>query len=166
MRILAATHYAAFWHRDQRRKYTFEPYVLHPIEVAQMVSTVTKDEDMIVASLLHDLLEDTKAPVADVEERFGPRVLKLVIELSEPYAAGNRRIRKHNEALRLSTISADAQTIKYADLILNSRSIIQHDKKFSKVYIAEKRKILTMMNKGDSKLYAEALAVVVGYKGV
>ncbi|MEO0828837.1 MAG: hypothetical protein AAFY03_00050 [Pseudomonadota bacterium] len=70
---------------------------------------------------------------------------------------GNRAARKAAEAQRLSQISPDAQTIKYADLISNTNSIVERDKGFAKVYLAEKDAILKVMRDGNPELLKAAL---------
>ena len=49
----------------------------------------------------------------------------------------------------------EAQTVKYGDLISNTKSIVAHDPAFAQVYLTEKQKLLAVMNKGDQQLYAE-----------
>ncbi len=60
------------------------------------------------------------------------------------------------EAARLAEISAEAQTIKYCDLIDNATSIVKHGRGFAKVYLQEKKVILDLMNKGNQELYHQA----------
>ena len=66
---------------DQRRKYTNEPYIVHPAKVAEIVSNVTDDENMICAAWLHDVVEDTPVTLADVRDKFGDDVAHLVLSL-------------------------------------------------------------------------------------
>ena len=62
-RQFAQQAHAAF---DQRRKYTGEPYIVHPAEVARLVASVSNDEAMICAAWLHDVVEDTEVTIAEV----------------------------------------------------------------------------------------------------
>lgn len=145
----------------QLRKYTNEPYHLHPEAVAQMVSQVEGvTTNMICAAYLHDVLEDTQVMPIDIATDFNAEVMTLVHELTDQFedpSYGNRAYRKRLEAARLSTISAAAQTIKYADLIHNTESIVRHDPGFAQVYLPEKRRILEVMNQGDEVLYRLAM---------
>jgi (p)ppGpp synthase/HD superfamily hydrolase len=153
--------FAAEAHGSNRqvRKYTGEPYINHPIEVMAIVKTASHyTEVMLAAALLHDTIEDTAVTRNDVEREFGPAVANMVMELTDQCTEGNRAERKAAEAERLGTISAEAQTVKLADLISNSMSIIEHDPGFAKVYLREKLRILEIMTAGDSKLYARATA--------
>jgi hypothetical protein len=69
---------------------------------------------------------------------------------------GNRAERKVREKDRLAKISADAQTIKVADLIDNTKSIVERDPGFAKVYLKEKAAVLAVMTKADPRLLAKA----------
>ena len=72
-------------HGEQQRKYTHEPYIEHPIRVAEMVKSVPHTEAMICAAYLHDVVEDTPVAHQEIEERFGPEVARLVHELTDEY---------------------------------------------------------------------------------
>lgn len=78
-------------HRDQIRKGTDIPYISHPVAVAMIVSGYTTDEDTIVASILHDILEDVEPMVyseTDMRNDFGDEVVKIVKDVSEDKTAG------------------------------------------------------------------------------
>lgn len=78
-------------HRDQMRKGTDIPYISHPVAVAMIVSEYTTDEDTIVASILHDILEDVEPTVyseTDMRNDFGDEVVKIVKDVSEDKTAG------------------------------------------------------------------------------
>src|SRR3546814_13925981 len=81
---------------------------------------------MLAAALLHDTIEDTSVTQEDINREFGPTIAKLVMELTDQCHEGNRAARKSAEAVRLSSVSRDAQTIKLADFISNTRSILRH----------------------------------------
>lgn len=142
----------------QKRKYTGDPYWTHPEAVANILlkhSSMLVTDEMLAAAYLHDVIEDTSITKNQLEHIFGEQVANLVDELTDKYtdpAVGNRATRKELERKRLSTISAEAQTIKYADLIHNTESIVQYDKDFSRVYLKEKKRILEVMDRGDSSL--------------
>lgn len=145
----------------QVRKYSGEPYINHPIEVMAIVKTAARYTDvMLAASLLHDTIEDTSVTRYDVEREFGPEVATMVMELTDQCHDGNRAARKAAEAARLGTISGDAQTVKLADLISNSASIVEHDPGFAMKYLREKMRILEVMTAGDPGLYKRAVGQV------
>jgi (p)ppGpp synthase/HD superfamily hydrolase len=142
------------------RKYTGEPYINHPIEVMGIVQTVPHTDEMLVAALLHDTIEDTPVTREDIEREFGGHVAVLVMELTDQCHEGNRATRMAAEAARLGTISSEAQTVKLADFISNTRSIVAEDPGFARVYLREKLRVLDVMNAGDPTLYERAMALI------
>lgn len=150
-RIFATAAHAAI---DQRRKYTGAPYIEHPDAVARMVAEAGGDEAMIAAAWLHDVVEDTAIDLQRIAEEFGADVADLVDALSDMQSAedGNRATRKRRAAERLAQADARAQTIKYADLIHNTQSIVAYDPGFARVYLREKRYLLEVMQAGDPAL--------------
>lgn len=160
--IIKALKTATAAHDKQVRKYTGEPYISHPIAVAELVSTVTDDVSALAAALLHDVIEDTKVTYEDLVTEFGTEIANLVLELTEitTLEDGNRKIRKTIEKDRLAGSSAKAQTIKLADLINNSESIIKYDPNFSVVYLDEMRELVSVLTRGDIVLQAKAKEVL------
>lgn len=151
--------FATAAHAGQKRKYTDQDYITHPIEVASIVKEQGGDDNMIYAALLHDVLEDT--PVTHAELRTilhnilsiqsAEDVLSLVVELTDVYTKEdfpqmNRKMRKEFEALRLAYVSDRAKAIKRADIEHNSESIMEHDSKFAKVFLEEKKNLLEKMS--------------------
>jgi (p)ppGpp synthase/HD superfamily hydrolase len=143
----------------QKRKYTGEPYFVHPAEVARIVAEVPgSTAEMVAAAWLHDTVEDTGVTATDIHMNFGPEVAALVgwlTDVSKP-EDGNRAHRKAMDRAHTAEAPAEAQTVKLADLISNSRSIMAHDPAFAKTYLEEKRLLLAVMTKGDAGLHAEA----------
>jgi len=142
----------------QTRKYTGEPYVVHPMEVAGLVESVGGTEAMVAAALLHDVLEDTGVTVDVLEEQFGSEVADLVLwltDVSKP-GDGNRSTRKALDRQHSAAAPAAAQTVKVADLISNTRSIVAHDPGFAKVYLEEKRLLLDVLTRADPTLLTMA----------
>ncbi len=149
-------------HGEQKRKYTGEPYINHPQAVALLVKSVPHTDEMVAAAWLHDVVEDTGTPLADIEEVFGKEVAALVeqvTDVSRP-TDGNHKTRKEMDREHLASASAAAQTIKIADLIDNSKSIMQHDPEFAAVYLQEKRALLEVLTEGDATLFAMAKKIV------
>lgn len=145
---------------QHRRKYTDEPYHVHPARVAALVATVTDDADMIAAAWLHDVLEDVapKNPDfnADVIQRmFGDRVLTFVLELTDVSKPedGNRATRKAIDREHLAQASADGKTIKLADMIDNMIDISKHDPNFARVFRREAQLSFPSLSEGDESLY-------------
>ena len=82
-KIEEAIIYATIMHQGKVRKLGNTPYILHPLEVAQILSTMTDDQDVITAGILHDVVEDTDGTIREIGKRFGERVAFLVASESE-----------------------------------------------------------------------------------
>lgn len=164
--IIRAGNTANVLHKGQTRKYTGEPYVMHCYEVGMTVATVCKDPEVVAAALLHDTLEDTSMTVEELERFFGPRVARLVDQVTDRSKPedGNRATRKEIDWAWLAKAEPDAQTIKLADLISNTKSIVDHDEEFARVYMAEKAALLEVLIHGDPRLYRMAARIVKEYK--
>jgi len=149
-------------HEGQVRKYTGVPYIVHPVEVMEIVKTVSSDVAMHAAALLHDVVEDTDVTIQDIQREFGEDVARLVDDLTDVSKPedGNRKTRKALDRAHSAMASARAQTIKLADLISNGRDILQHDRHFAKVFLQEKDLLLQVMKDGDPKLRAIAEEII------
>ena len=146
--------FATMAHGDQKRKYTNDPYIVHPIAVSEIVKTVAHTDEMVAAALLHDVVEDTPVTIDEIKTKFGSKVAELVgwlTDISRP-EDGNRKTRKTLDREHSAEAPADAQTIKLADLIHNTKSIEKHDPHFWKVYKQEKIALLGVLTKGDPAL--------------
>ena len=162
--IEKAEQFAVQAHGPQKRKYSGEPYIVHPIEVSQIVRTVPHTNAMVAAAILHDVIEDTEATYDDVVVNFGVIIADLVNELTDVSKPedGNRAVRKALDRAHLAKASADAQTIKLADIISNSKDIKENHPSFAKVYIPEMKALLEVLDKGDSELMKQAEKQVFG----
>ena len=160
-------------HGEQMRKYAPDRYIVHPVRVMNTCRRVTDDPCILAAAILHDVLEDTpvrKGELMDFLQTVMPRAqaqrtLELVVDLTDVYVKKdyprlNRRARKAKELERLEKTSPDSQTIKYADIIDNTREIIAHDPDFAKVFLQECRANLKKLDKGNKELHAEAVRLV------
>lgn len=141
-------------HGGQERKYTGEPYITHPITVANIVKTVDHTPEMVAAALLHDTVEDTNVTLTEIRAEFGEEVSRLVFWLTDASigSSDNRADRKAMDRAQLADAPPDAQTVKVADMIHNTASISQHDAKFWQVYREEKRLLLNVLHGADTVL--------------
>ena len=166
-RLLLAVEYATKVHAGHARKYTGEPYMVHCISVARKVLEHTFSDDPVVAAILHDTVEDwpDRASFEEVRRLFGSNVERMVRQTTKKSQPedGNRAKRKAIDNAWFSAADPDSQTIKLADLIDNTRTILFHDPDFAKVYMQEKRDLLTTMTRGDPTLYFEAKRMVDEY---
>ena len=128
MALERAIRRAAEWHDGQHRKGSTLPYMVHPFAVAMILDRLGFAEDIVIAGLLHDAVEDTEATLAEIESDFGPDVAKLVAWCSErkkddsgaPRPWADRK-RDHIEALVSAPI--EARAIVLADKLHNLTSI-------------------------------------------
>lgn len=140
-----------------------EPYYFHVERVALMVKAYGGTPEMVAAAYLHDVVEDTKIDLDLINKYFGGVVALLVAEVTDVSRTedGNRAARKAIDRKHLSHASPQGQTIKLADLIDNSESILREDPEgFAKVYIPEKELLLQVMTKGHPELYQRAAQLV------
>jgi (p)ppGpp synthase/HD superfamily hydrolase len=155
-----AMEFARRAHAKQVRKYTGNPYADHLAEVAGIVATVQHEfmvppGVMLAVAWLHDCVEDQGVSLQEIDDRFGCTVAIGVSGLSD-LEEGNRAERKAASRARLADCTSWIQTIKCADLISNTSSIVMHDPKFAVTYLAEKRALLDVMTKADPRLRALA----------
>jgi hypothetical protein len=158
--VAQAKNYAMSAHQriEHRRKYTGKPYDSHLKAVAEIVGTVSDDEEMIAAAWLHDVVEDTPATIEEIEAEFGASVAALVADLTDVSrpSDGNRAARKAIDRAHLAAASARAQTVKLADLIDNGRDITKHDPVFARVFLREMAALLGVLRAGDERLTERA----------
>ncbi len=134
-------------HDGQVRKYTGNPYHVHCKSVANAVASKTKDDRVVAAAYLHDVLEDTNADEKVMRRKFGDFVMDMVVELTDVFTTDqfpylNRKIRKELECLRMKKMSPNAKLIKRCDITDNTTSIVAHDPKFAETYLVEKAAVL------------------------
>ena len=113
-------------HQGQTRKGDRQlPYIVHPVTVALILSRYTDDEDTIIAGLLHDVLEDTLVGEDAIERQFGPKVLGMVKDVTEPDLPGlSWETRKTRYLRQLERAPRGALLVACADKIGNLISMI------------------------------------------
>ncbi len=156
-RIQNAIRLAKYWHRNQKRKYNFEPYIIHLAEVASLVSLVTNDSRVIAAAWLHDCLEDQpeQASAHEIAEVCGQVTAQWVVLLTdEPLSTGNRAKRKAMDNERLANSPAEVQNIKICNSISNAIDIKENDPDFWRVFRHEKQNLIGGLSKADPRLLA------------
>lgn len=169
MELQKTIEFATKAHGDQKRKYTGEPYIVHPISVMKRIEKLGIAGDILHAAILHDVVEDTPITLEEIRSEFGESISSIVEELTDVYTSAkfpelNRKARKKLEIERLSKISEQAQTIKLSDIIDNLPSIMEGDPGFGRVYIKEKIGILSVLTKGDERLKKEASELIKKYE--
>lgn len=127
-RFVRAVDLAREWHGDQPRKGTKIPYIAHLLAVASLVLEADGDEDMAIAALLHDSIEDAGVSRAQIEREFGSRVADIVMECTDGTPETKRDAttweeRKRAYIEKLETASDDVLLVSCADKLHNARSI-------------------------------------------
>ena len=127
--VSEAIAFAVKAHDGMRRKKGNTPYILHPMEAAVIVGTMTDDQNLIAAAALHDVVEDAGITIDEIEERFGKRVRELVESETEDKRADlppadTWRIRKEEslEGLK-NTDDIGVLMVWLGDKLANMRSI-------------------------------------------
>ena len=125
-----ALEFAIKAHEGQFRKGTQIPYILHPMEAAAIVGTMTNDDEVIAAAALHDVVEDTDTTVETVVELFGERIGSFVASESENKredipAESTWKIRKKETLDHLKIAPIEVKIITLGDKLSNMRAIYQ-----------------------------------------
>lgn len=157
-----AIKFAVDAHEGQVRKYIEIPYVSHTLAVASIIDAINGDDNMVIAGLLHDAVEDTDVSIADIHQEFGTDVAALVSDLTDVSTLdmGNRKVRKEIDRNHTAGASDRAKTIKLADIIHNSLSIREHGGGFADVWLKEKELLLDVLGDGDPRLYEFAQTLI------
>jgi len=117
-------------HRHQERKGSQVPYIIHPVHVAILLLRHDFPEEVIVAAILHDVVEDTSVTLPEINAQFGPEVARLVAAVSEQKQEGSVPLswqtRKQAQLDRLRQADRHIAAIKTADAIHNLRATL-HD---------------------------------------
>jgi guanosine-3',5'-bis(diphosphate) 3'-pyrophosphohydrolase len=124
-KILEAASFAAKKHTGQKRKGSDgEPYINHPLEVANLVANVgvVTDPEIITAALLHDTMEDSGVSFEEIAEMFGETVAGYVRELTDDKSLSKAE-RKQKQVEKAPNLSNGAKQIKLADKISNIQDV-------------------------------------------
>jgi len=164
-------------HKEQLRKGSRDPYIIHPIEVAVILYENGADEDILNAALLHDTIEDTKGDKKEliniIKQNFNKRTLDLILAVSEPLKISGSlsqeeeiktwKYRKEHTIEFVKNSSRDVKMLICADKLSNIRSTYKEYKKVGK-------KVWENFNAGyrEQKWYylslVEALSELQGFK--
>jgi len=121
-RIQEAIIFATLKHEGQKRKGTDIPYIVHPMEVMQILTALNCSENVIIAGILHDTLEDTDATPDEIKQLFGADVLAIVQTESEDKSKTWKE-RKQATIDHLENASIETKLVCFADKLSNIRSM-------------------------------------------
>ncbi|NIO09688.1 MAG: HD domain-containing protein [Deltaproteobacteria bacterium] len=122
-RIFQAVEFAAKAHSGQFRKGTRVPYLIHPLGVARILIESGSSEDVVLAGLLHDTVEDSTTSLDDVRSEFGGEVARLVEMVSEPRKSDPWEKRKQHTLDVLESLPLEAVYVSLADKLDNIRDM-------------------------------------------
>ena len=117
--IEEAIAFAAKYHAGQTRKGSSIPYIWHPLAVARLLLDHGCDDPVVVAGLLHDLVEDTPVTSGEITERFGGEVASIVDGCSEPDKSLSWEKRKRGTLAKLPGAPQEVRLVSAADKIDN-----------------------------------------------
>lgn len=115
-------------HAGTERRGKGFPYIVHPMEAVEIVSTMTPDQELLAAAALHDTVEDTDVTVEEIRQEFGDRIASIVASESDTFEEGvseeeSWHSRKRAAIERLSKASRDAKIVALGDKLSNMRAI-------------------------------------------
>lgn len=149
-------------HAGQVRKFGSTPYILHPMEVASILATMTDDPATIAAGVLHDTIEDTDTSPEEIRELFGARVFALVNsetedKISDRPAAETWIERKQDSLLALQyTKDIEVRKMWLADKLSNIRS-------FYREYLQRGDELWLSLNQKDKTKHAWYYRTIAEY---
>lgn len=161
-------------HKEQKRKYTNEPYINHPVNVSKIIEEAFSSTPELyiysdkltmrfiveACALLHDTVEDTNTTFNEIEEAFGihiRNILYYVTNISKQ-SDGNRKIRKEIDMVHNLEGPLESIMIKLADIIDNCNGIMKRDSSFGKKYLIEKQQfLLNLVSKGKYNNFKETI---------
>lgn len=125
-----AIKFAVDAHAGVERRGKGFPYIVHPLEAVSIVATITKDQELLAAAALHDVIEDTKITVEEIKKEFGERVASLVASESDLVVEGKSeeeswKERKQFAIDRLKKLSRDGKIVALGDKLSNARALLR-----------------------------------------
>jgi (p)ppGpp synthase/HD superfamily hydrolase len=121
--VRAALAWAAKRHQGQSRAVDDAPLILHPAEVAALLSSRGCDEEVVAAGLLHDVVEGTEAGIGDVRRRFGDRVASIVAAVTEDDSIEGYEQRKAALRDQVAAAGPEAHVVYAADKLAKIREL-------------------------------------------
>ncbi len=167
MKQKEAEYFAEMAHSEirQKRKYTHEPYINHPRNVAYLMKIIGESDEVISAAFLHDVLEDVAPhhPLFDEDNmriKFGNEITDLV-----KWVTREKNCSHEAYLQQLASAPMEAHNIKIGDIIDNIYTIAERDPEFAQIYLPKKRETLNVLGISNCELYdiADRLLYINGY---
>ena len=124
--LLNAVIFATKKHQGQKRKgKNQDPYIFHPLNVAKVIMEIGQivDQDIVIAAVLHDTLEDTKTSKKELTQYFGHKVTDIVAEVSDDKSL-DKNERKRRQVRHAPSLTYEARVVKLGDKLVNCRDIL------------------------------------------
>lgn len=119
-----AAKFAIEAHHGTERRGKAYPYIIHPMEAVSIVATITNDQEMLAAAILHDVVEDTDVTIDEIRERFGERVAMLVRHETAPLDETlSWKEKKAIQVEQLAHAPFDSKVVALGDKLSNIRGI-------------------------------------------
>lgn len=134
-------------HKGQFRKFSKDPYIIHPIRVANILKNINEKDDVIMAAYLHDTIEDTNTTYEEIKDKFGLIIANLVKELTKNRSEIEKIGKVKYLINKINNMSIDALTIKLADRLDNVMELSKSDQEFKEKYEEETIEILDKLNR-------------------
>ena len=160
MTIQKAIIFATLKHEGQKRKGTDIPYIVHPMEVMQILTELQCSENVIIAGILHDTLEDTNTTPEEIEKLFGPDILAIVKTESEDKTKTWKE-RKVATIEYLKNADSKTKLVCFADRLSNIRSMYR-----DKLEVGAELWKRFNADKESIKWYYSSIAVALSMTGV
>lgn len=126
--LTKAIAYASKKHERQKRKGTNIPYIAHPLEALSIAATITNDEKVLAAAVLHDVVEDCGVSIRQIEAKFGKEVARLVAadtedKMTKKSSEDTWKIRKQETLNCIEKMDKNSKIVVLADKLSNMRAI-------------------------------------------
>lgn len=133
-KITEALEFCAEAHKNQKRKSNNTPYASHPSSVGFILQSCGYKEDVVIAGILHDVIEDTTYTEKDIKERFGEKVLKMVLGVTENKKITDWHERKKDYLNKIKKSNKFVKSISASDMLDNTRSLLREIKKGGNIW--------------------------------
>lgn len=123
--LFNALEYAAVAHDGQKRKDNFTPYIVHPFAVGMILLQYGFSEEVVIAGILHDVVEDTIYSLTDIQEKFGEKISHIIDGVTENKKIISQKERFEYYLALLENSDNDVKAVRAADMLHNRKSVLK-----------------------------------------